>query len=86
MDARLEGQIRELERRIEELRASRPAHDFTGAHQMQLFELEEELDEKKKARRRAAGGSDPQPPTRQAEASDAACPGTAPTADRTRKG
>jgi len=41
--------IRELEKRIEELRASRPAHDTTGAHDMQLLQLEDELCDKRNA-------------------------------------
>jgi len=44
--SRLDEDIRELERRIEELRASRPAHDTTGAHDMKLLQLEDELDER----------------------------------------
>ena len=49
MHATIEDEIRELERQIEELRASRPAHDTTGAHDMQLLQLEDELDDKRKA-------------------------------------
>jgi hypothetical protein len=46
---RLEDEIRELERQIEELRASRPAHDTTGAHDMRLLLLEDELHDKRAA-------------------------------------
>jgi hypothetical protein len=46
---RPEDEIRELERQIEELRASKPAHDTTGAHDMKLLLLEDELDEKRAA-------------------------------------
>ena len=53
---RLDGEIRDVERRIEALNASKPAHDFTGTHEMQLLELEEELDEKRKARRELGSG------------------------------
>ena len=49
MDTTLEDQIRELERRLEELRASKPAHDTTGAHDMQLLQLDDELADKRKA-------------------------------------
>jgi len=49
--SKLDEEIRDLEERIEALKASKPAHDFTGTHEMQLLELEEELDEKRKARR-----------------------------------
>ena len=49
MHATMEDEIRELERRIAELRASRPAHDTTGAHDMRLLQLEDELDDKRKA-------------------------------------
>ena len=45
----LDEEIRDLEKRIEALKASKPAHDFAGTHEMQLLELEEELDEKRKA-------------------------------------
>jgi len=47
--ADIEREVRELERQIDELRASRPAHDTTGAHDMQLLQLEDELDDKRKA-------------------------------------
>ena len=45
----LDEEIRDLEKRIEALKVSKPAHDFTGTHKMQLLELEEELDEKRRA-------------------------------------
>ena len=48
---RLDGEIRDLEKRIEALKISKPAHDFTGAYEIRLLELEDELDEKRKARR-----------------------------------
>jgi len=47
--ASLDDEIRELERRIEELRAAKPAHDTIGAHDMQLLQLEDELDDRRKA-------------------------------------
>ena len=46
----LDEEIRDLEKRIEALKASKPAHDFTGTHEAQLLELEDKLDEKRKAR------------------------------------
>ena len=49
MDTTLENQVRKLERRLEELRASKPAHDTTGAHDTQLLQLEDELADKRKA-------------------------------------
>jgi len=48
-ESRLGDEIRELEKRIEELRASRPAHDRTGTHGMELLQLEDELADKRKA-------------------------------------
>lgn len=61
MDTALENQIRELERRLEELRASKPAHDTTGGHDMQLLQLEDELADKRKAlaRERDDGSTTP---------------------------
>jgi len=53
--SRLDDEIRDLEKRIETLKASKPAHDFTGTHEMRLLELEDELDEKRKARRDMEG-------------------------------
>jgi len=49
MSKALLDEIRELERRIGELRAAKPAHDTTGAHDMELLVLEEELDDKRQA-------------------------------------
>jgi len=49
--SKLDEEIRDLEERIEALKASKPAHAFTSTHEMQLLELDEELDEKRKARR-----------------------------------
>ncbi|MFW6164008.1 MAG: hypothetical protein ACODAJ_14675 [Planctomycetota bacterium] len=59
MEDKLETEIRELERQIEELRASAPAHDTTGAHDRQLLVLEDELDDKRNALARQRG----EPPT-----------------------
>ena len=52
----LDEEIRDLEKQIEALTASKPAHDFTGTHKMQLLELEDELDQKRKARREMDDG------------------------------
>ncbi len=41
-------EIDALEEKIEKLKASKPAHDFTGAYKMELLELEDELQSKKK--------------------------------------
>ena len=43
-----EKEIDVLEKKIEKLRASKPAHDFTGAYKMELLELEDKLQAKKK--------------------------------------
>ena len=53
---RLDDEIRDLEKRIEALKASKPAHDFTGTYEMQLLELEDELDEKRRSRRDVGDG------------------------------
>ena len=44
----IEEQIIALEEKIKNLRASKPAHDVTGAYNMELLELEDELQAKKK--------------------------------------
>lgn len=44
----IEEEIKGLERKIEELMASRPAHDFTELHDTKILRLEDELDEKRK--------------------------------------
>jgi hypothetical protein len=44
----IENEIDALEKKIETLRASKPAHDVTGVHTMELLELEDELQSKKK--------------------------------------
>ena len=44
----IEEEISALETTIETLRASKPAHDVTGAYVMELLELEDELQAKKK--------------------------------------
>lgn len=59
MSAKLEAEIRELERQIEQLRASAPAHDTTGAHDMTLLVLEDELHDKRKALARERGEQPP---------------------------
>ena len=44
----IEKEIETLEKKIETLRVSKPAHDVTGIHTMELLELEDELQAKKK--------------------------------------
>ena len=44
----LKQEIEELEKRLEETKAAKPAHDSTGSHAMRLLELEDELYEKRK--------------------------------------
>ena len=44
----IEEAISVLEEKIEKLRASKPVHDVTGAHAMELLEREDELQSKKK--------------------------------------
>ena len=44
----IEKEIDTLEEKIEKLKASKPAHDSTGAYVMGLLELEDELQAKKK--------------------------------------
>ncbi len=61
MSAELEAEIRKLERQLEELRAAKPAHDTTGAHDRQLLLLEDELDDKRKALARERGEQPPAP-------------------------
>ncbi|KPJ58479.1 MAG: hypothetical protein AMS15_08315 [Planctomycetes bacterium DG_23] len=45
--APLKEEIAGLQKRIEDLKATKPAHDKTGAYEMRIFQLEEQLDEKK---------------------------------------
>ena len=44
----IKEEIDALEKKIETLRASKPAHDVTGVHTMELLELEDKLQAKKK--------------------------------------
>ena len=44
----IEKEIDVLEKTIEKLRASKPAHDVTGTFDMELLELEDELQAKRK--------------------------------------
>lgn len=44
----LKQEIEELERRLEETKAAKPAHDTTGSHTMRLLEIEDELADKRK--------------------------------------
>ncbi|MDY6913163.1 MAG: hypothetical protein SVT52_01710 [Planctomycetota bacterium] len=47
--AQIEQEIALLEKRLVEAKASKPAHDTTGAHQVTLLEIEDELAEKHQA-------------------------------------
>jgi len=47
--AQLEQEIELLERRLAETKATKPAHDTTGAYQATLLEIEDELFEKRHA-------------------------------------
>lgn len=47
--AQLEQEIALLESRLAEAKASKPAHDTTGAHQATLLKIEDELAEKRLA-------------------------------------
>lgn len=42
-------EIASLEKRLAEAKASKPAHDTTGAYQATLLEIEDQLDEKRHA-------------------------------------
>ena len=46
---RVEQEIALLEKRLAEARASKPAHDTTGAYQATLLEIEDQLAEKRQA-------------------------------------
>lgn len=46
---RIEQEIALLEKRLAEAKASKPAHDTTGAYQATLLEVEDELAEKRQA-------------------------------------
>jgi len=45
----LEQEIALLESRLAEAKASKPAHDTTGAYEAKLLEIEDELAEKQQA-------------------------------------
>ena len=45
----LNQEIEELERKLENMKATMPAHESSGSHAMTILELEDELDEKRKA-------------------------------------
>jgi len=57
----LDEEIRGVKKRLEALKATLPAHQASGAHEIRILELEEELDEMQKAR--AALTSDDDPPS-----------------------
>jgi hypothetical protein len=47
--AQLEQEIALLKTRLAEAKAAKPAHDTTGAHQVTLLEIEDQLAEKRQA-------------------------------------
>ena len=47
--AQIEQEIALLESRLAEAKASKPAHDTTGAYEAKLLEIEDELDERRRA-------------------------------------
>lgn len=47
--AQVEQEIASLEERLAKTKASKPAHDTTGAYQATVLEIEDELDEKRRA-------------------------------------
>jgi hypothetical protein len=52
----LKQEILELEKQLEEAKASKPAHDSTGSHVMRLLEIEDKLGEKRRLLRRSRAG------------------------------
>ena len=44
-----QNDIAELESRLAQVKSARPAHDTTGAHQVRILEIEDELAEKRRA-------------------------------------
>jgi len=57
----IEEEIKGLERRIGQLKASKPAHDFTGTHEMEILRLEEEREDKRKTLRNDRHGDETNP-------------------------
>ena len=47
--AQIEQEIALLETRLAEAKASKPAHDITGAYEAKLLEIEDELAEERQA-------------------------------------
>jgi len=64
----IEQEIALLEKRLAQVKASKPAHDTTGTYQGTLLEIEDELAEKRQALA-ALGDADRAKPTRQARSS-----------------
>ena len=59
----LDEEIRRVKERLEALKATLPAHQGSGAHEIRILELEEELDEMQKARAALTSGDDASPAT-----------------------
>ena len=55
----IEQEIALLESRLAEAKASKPAHDTTGAYQATLLEIEDELAEKREALAALSTGDGP---------------------------
>jgi len=59
----LDEEIRRVKERLEALKATLPAHQGSGAREIRILELEEELDEMQKARAALTSGDDASPAT-----------------------
>jgi len=57
----LEEEVEKLERKLEDMKATMPAHESSGSHAMRLLELEDELDEKRKALQDDSRGGETDP-------------------------
>jgi len=59
---RIEQEIALLEKRLAGAKASKPAHDITGAYEATLLEIEDELAEKRQALAALDASAPEQPP------------------------
>jgi len=57
----LKQEIEELERRLNDMKATMPAHESSGSHAMEVLDIEDELDEKAKALHNNWRGSETNP-------------------------